>query len=179
MSSGRTERQEAEKRHENRQAQNVNTASERKIESEGPDVIALPPPPPFSRKQTEPLKVFAFLSLYPSEKCRMICLSNGHHISNSSKPWQQRTGSMRGLIGVKKNAELRGSDSVMQAAMCSCELQIQWKGGTWVQAPISVVATISHTTPRCCRLFSDFIFPKMLEPSRPAAMCSCELEIQW
>ena len=86
---------------------------------------------------------------------------------------------MRGFIGVKKDAELRGSDSVMQAAMCSCELQIQWQGGTWVQAPISVVATISHTPPRCCRLFFDFIFPKMLEPSRPAAMCSCELQIQW
>ena len=122
---------------------------------------------------------FLLLSLYPSAKCRMICLSTGHHISNSSKPWQQRTGSMRGFIGVKKDAELRGSDSVMQTAMCSCELQIQWQGGTWVQAPISLVATISHTTPRCCRLFFDFIFPKMLEPSRPAAMCSCELQIQW
>ena len=73
---------------------------------------------------------------------------------------------MRGFIGVKKDAELRGSDSVMQAAMCSCELQIQWQGGTWVQAPVSVVATISHTTPRCCRLVFDFLFPKMLEPSR-------------
>ena len=147
-SQERTEREEAEKRHENRQAQNVNTASERKTESEGPDVIALPPPPPFSRKQTEPLKSFAFLSVYPSAKCRMICLSNGHHISNSSNPWQQRTGSMRGFIGVKEDAELRGSDSVMQAAMCSSELQTQWQGGTWVQAPISDVATISRTTPR-------------------------------
>ena len=36
------------------------------------------------------------------------------------------------FIGVKKDAELRGSDSVMQAAMCSCVLQIQWKGGTRV-----------------------------------------------
>ena len=36
------------------------------------------------------------------------------------------------FIGVKKDADLRRSDSVMQAAMCSCELQIQWKGGTWV-----------------------------------------------
>ena len=36
------------------------------------------------------------------------------------------------FIGVKKDAELRGSDSTMQAALCSCELQIQWKGGTWV-----------------------------------------------
>ena len=36
------------------------------------------------------------------------------------------------FIGVKKDAGLRGSDSVMQAAMCSCELQIQWKGGTRV-----------------------------------------------
>ena len=32
---------------------------------------------------------------------------------------------------------------------------------------MSVVATISHTTPRCCRLFFDFLFPNMLEPSRP------------
>ena len=101
----RTEREEAEKRHENRQAQNVNTASERKTESEGPDIIALPPPPPFSRKQTEPLKVFAFLSRHPSAKCRMICLSNGHHISNSSNPSQQTTGSMRGFIGVKKDMQ--------------------------------------------------------------------------
>ena len=170
----RTEREEAEKRHKNRQAQNVNRASERKIESEGPDIIALSPPPPFSRKQTDPLKVFAFLSLYPSAKCRMICPSNCHHISNSSNPWRQRTGSMRGFIGVKKDAELRGSDSVMQAAMCSCELQIQWQGDTWVQAPISIVATNSHTTPRCQRLYSDFIFPKMLEPSRrqPCALAS-------
>ena len=58
---------------------------------------------------------------------------------------------MRGFIVVRKDAELRGSDSVMQAAMCSCELQIQWQGGTWVQAPISVVATISHTTPPLTR----------------------------
>ena len=126
----RTEREEAEKRHENGQAQNVNTALERKIESEGPDIIALPPPPPFSLKQTEPLKVLAFLSLYPSAKCRMICLSNRQHISNSSKPWQQRTGSMRGFIGVKKDAELQGSDSVLQAAMCSWGLQKRWQGGT-------------------------------------------------
>ena len=163
----RTEREEAEKRHKNRQAQNVNTASERKTESEVPDVIALPRPPPFSRKQTEPLKVFAFLSLWPSAKCSMICLSNGHHISNSSKPSQQRTGCMQGFIAVKEDAESRGSDSVMQAAMCSCELQIQCQGGTWVQAPISIVATFLHTTPRCCRLFFDFLFPKMLERSRP------------
>ena len=82
----RTEREEAEKRHENRQAQTVNTASERNTERKGHDLIALQPPPPFRGKQTEPLKVFAFLSLYPSAKCRMICLSNGHHISNSSDP---------------------------------------------------------------------------------------------
>ena len=37
-----------------------------------------------------------------------------------------------------------------------------------MQAPISVVATISHTTPRCCRDFFDFLFPKMVEPSRPS-----------
>ena len=36
-----------------------------------------------------------------------------------------------------------------------------------MQAPISVVATILHTTPRCSRLFFDFLFPTMLEPSRP------------
>ena len=108
----------------------------------------------------------------------MICLSDGHHIRNSSNHWHQRTGSMRGFIGLKKDAELPGSDSVMQAAMCSCELQIQWQGGIWVQVPISLVATISHTTPGCCRLFLDFIFHKMLEPSRPAAMCSCKLQIQ-
>ena len=110
---------------------------------------------------------------------RMICLSNGHHISNSSNPWQQRTGFLRGFICVKNDAELRGSDSVMQAVMCSCELQIQLKCGTGVQAPTSVVATILHTTPRCCRLFFDSFFPKKLEPSRPAAMCCCELQIQW
>ena len=52
------------------------------------------------------------------------------------------------------------------AAMCSCELQVQGSGGTWVQAPISLVATIWHTTLRCCRLFFDFLFPKMLEPCR-------------
>ena len=86
---------------------------------------------------------------------------------------------MRGFIRVKRVAEVLGSDSVMLTAMCSCELQIQWQGGTLVQAPINVVATISHTTPRCCRLFLDFFFPNMLEPSRPAAMCSCELQIQW
>ena len=36
-----------------------------------------------------------------------------------------------------------------------------------MQAPISVVATLSHTTSRCCRQFFDFLFPKMVEPSRP------------
>ena len=64
-----------ENQHENRQGQTVKTASERKTESKGPDIIALPPPPPFSRKQTEPLKVFAFMSLYPSAKCRMAITS--------------------------------------------------------------------------------------------------------
>ena len=30
------------------------------------------------------------------------------------------------LISVKKEAELRPSDSVMLAVMCSCEIQVQW-----------------------------------------------------
>ena len=39
-----------------------------------------------------------------------------------------------------------------------------------MHAPISVVATISHITPRCCRLFFDSLFPKMLERSRPGRL---------
>ena len=85
------------------------------------------------------------------------------------------------FIGVKKDAELRGSDSVMQAAMCSCEIQLQWKGGTWFEVrsyrcgsnphvSCQKLHDIGHACP-ILTLTISIIIPARANEIFPAIMC--------